>query len=98
MSGSVGITYSSDMSLTAGVLIAGVTAKFGIAVSASASYGYSISATVSVPAHSVMYGAYGVFRDHSIGSAYTLYSNCTTGPNYYTEAYTPWYDGWHIYA
>jgi hypothetical protein len=98
VSGTVSFSASAEGSVSAGVIIAKVEAKFGVNVSLSKTVAATLSASMKVDPHRTGHLAFGVWRFVSTGHYYYLRENCTIGTDRgYIRTYSPWYVGFRAW-
>ncbi|MER6100676.1 hypothetical protein ABT154_33470 [Streptomyces sp. NPDC001728] len=95
--GEVGVAISSEVKVSASVVVAEVEAKYGVELSAKLTVKVGNEIQIDTPPKKTTYGKCGVWRMKNTGTAYTIYSNCTTSPKKTGTTLTPWYVGWYLW-
>ncbi|MGW8366951.1 hypothetical protein ACWGK1_41305 [Streptomyces wedmorensis] len=95
--GEVGVSVSSEVKASVNVIVAEVEAKYGVDLSAKITAKVGNEIQVDTPPRKTTYAKFGVWRMKNTGTAYTIYSNCTTSPKKTGTTFTPWHVGWYLW-
>ncbi|EDY55551.1 MULTISPECIES: hypothetical protein [Streptomyces] len=96
-SGTVGVSLSGSVKVSANELVARQEATYGISFSVSLTAKLGNSVTATIPSHKTVSAKYGVWRRHITGISYILYSNCTHSAPSTISSYTPYTVGWYTW-
>ncbi|WP_406120523.1 hypothetical protein OHQ89_00735 [Streptomyces canus] len=96
-SGTVGVSLSGSLKISANELIARQEATYGINFSVSLTAKLGNSITAIIPVHKTVNAKYGVWRRRITGTSYILYSNCTRSASSTIISYTPYTVGWYTW-
>ncbi|MFJ8094714.1 hypothetical protein [Streptomyces griseofuscus] len=97
VSGTVGVSYSGSLSVSANAMIGKIEAKYDVSLSASMTAKLGNSMSISTPAHKITHASYGVYRLRTQGTSYVITENCKTTTKSTVTSYTPHYVGWYIW-
>lgn len=95
--GTVGVTVSSEIKISAGFILESAEAKLGVNLSKSITTTIGNSISVTAPPHTTVNGQYGIKRKKTTGYLAWDFSNCAIGAHHPTTAWSPWNVGWHLW-
>lgn len=96
-SGTLGVSLTGSLKVSANELIARQEATYGINFSVSLTAKLGNSITAIIPPYKTINAKYGVWRRRITGTSYILYSNCTRSASSTIISYTPYTVGWYTW-